>query len=75
MTRIANSVAAGGISGCSTPSAAFARLLIGWSHGLDAGTALNDIRCVEGRMTLPELVKVSAIRRSGIGDVRTVAVD
>lgn len=72
MNRIANGAARSGIGGCGTPQEAFAKLLTGWSSGIDAGTALNNIRCVDGRMTLPELVKVAAVRRSGIGDVRTV---
>lgn len=74
MMRIANSAARSGIGGCSTPQEAFAKLITGWSMGIDAGTALNNIKCIDGRMTAPELIKVAAVRRSGIGDVRTVEV-
>lgn len=74
MMRIANGAARSGLGGCGTPQEAFAKLLTGWSAGIDAGTALNNIRLVDGRMTIPELVKAAAVRRSGIGDVRTVEV-
>lgn len=72
MMRIANGVVRSGIGGCNSPQEAFAKILTGWGSGLDVATSLNNLKAVEGRMTLPELVKVAAVRRSGIGDVRTV---
>jgi len=74
MNRIANGAARGGITGVNTPNEAFVRILAGWSCGIDAATALINIKPVDGRLALPEMVAVAAIRRSGVGDIRTVVV-
>lgn len=74
MNRIANGAAHGGIAGVNTPNEAFVRILAGWSCGVDAATALINIKSVDGRLALPEMVAVAAIRRSGIGDIRTIEV-
>jgi hypothetical protein len=74
MMRISKNVARGGISGVNTPQEALTRILAGWSCGIDVATALVNVKPVEGRLAVPEMVAVAAIRRSGLGDIRTVEV-
>ena len=74
MRAIAERVACAGMRGIHNTDAAFARLLTGWEHGLGPATALNNIYNQDGRLALPELIKVAAVRQAGIGDVRTVEV-
>lgn len=75
MVQISNAIAKSGMplpKDCRTPEAVFAKLLIGWEHGLGPMTAINNIYNIDGKMSLPEEVKVAVIRSRRLGDIRTV---
>ena len=58
---------------CRTPESIFAKLLIGWEHGLGPMTSLHEIHIIEGRASLPSAIKVAIVRQRGLGriDVKT----
>ncbi len=75
LVTIANTLTRSGLKDSHNEATLYAKLLVGWEHGLDPGVSVNEIALTEGgRLALPEMVAVAAIRGSGRGDIRTVEV-
>lgn len=77
MVQISNAIAKSGMSlpkDCRTPEAVFAKVLLGWEHGIGPMSAVNSIYNIEGKASLPEEMKVAIIRARKLGDVRTAVV-
>jgi len=75
MVHISNAIAQSGMplpKDCRTPEAVCGKILLGWEHGLGPMTSVNNLYNIDGKMALPEIVKVAVIRARGLGDVRTV---
>lgn len=73
---ISNALARSGMplpKNCRTAESIFAKLLVGWEHGLGPMTSLHEIHIVDGRASLPAAIKVGIIRQRGMGriDVKT----
>src|SRR3990172_5912768 len=70
MMMIANAVAKSGMplqKNCRTAESVFAKIVIGYEHGLGPMTSLHEIHLIEGKASLPSAIKVGVIRERGLG--------
>lgn len=71
---VSNAIARSGMplpKNCRTPESIFAKILVGWEHGLGPMTSLHEIHIIEGKASLPASIKVGIVRQRGIGKIDT----
>lgn len=75
LTLIANAVGKAGVFGIRKPEEAFARLLLGWEHGLGAMTALAEIDIIDGRPALNARTQAALVRLRKLGSIEVETID
>lgn len=77
LTMLANAIARSAMplpSGCRTPESIFAKMLLGYEHGIRPMTALYEIDFIDGKASLNSRTMVATIRARGIGNIEIESV-
>lgn len=76
LATIAQSVAVAGLFGIRKPEVAFAKLLLGWEHGLGPMTALAEIYVDDhGKPALNARTMSAIVRNRGIGRIEVITAE
>lgn len=75
LTTLANAVSKAGMFGIRRAEDAFARMALGWEHGIGAMAALAEIDVIDGKPALNARSQVAVIRQRKIGNIEVVHAD
>ena len=75
LMTISNAVAKCAMFSIRKPEEAFARLLLGWEHGLGPMTALSEIDIIDGKPALNARTQVAIVRLRKVGNIEVVSAD